>query len=76
MRRTAAVVAFSILALVAACAERDQSTANAKRTADKPAWDSTNTKYDAAGYTHGDKGAWESQLRERAQSQNDYAPRK
>jgi hypothetical protein len=76
MRRVAAVFAFALLAALAACGERDQSTAKAKRSPDKPAWDSARSNYDAAGYTPGDKAAWETQLRERAQGQNDYAPRK
>jgi len=76
MRRVAAILACGILGALSACGERDQSTANAKRSADKPAWDSPKSNYDAAGYTPGDKGAWETQLRERAQAQNDYAPRK
>ncbi|HUP08389.1 MAG TPA: hypothetical protein VMU47_14620 [Caldimonas sp.] len=74
MRRAAAVIVLGMLGLLAGCGERDQSTANAKRSADKPAWDSSSSKYVVPGYTPGDKAAWEAQLRERAQAQNDFAP--
>jgi len=76
MRRTTAVLGLMLLTALAACGERDQSTANAKRRADTPAWQSASSPYAAAGYTPGDKAALETQLRERAQAQNDYAPRK
>jgi hypothetical protein len=55
--------------------ERDQSTANARRSPDSPAWQSASSPYVAPGYAPGDKAQWEAQLRRRAQGQNDYAPR-
>jgi len=76
MRRSTAVLSLMLLTALAACGEREQSTANAKRRADTPAWQSASSPFTAPGYTPGDKTAWEAQLRERAQSQNDYAPRK
>ena len=74
MRRASAVMVLGLVAALAACGERDQSTANAKRNADTPAWESSSSKYIVPGYTPGDKAAWEAQLRERAQGQNDFAP--
>ena len=76
MRRVAVVLMVGLIGLVSACGERDQSTARAKRSADKPAWNSTESKNVVPGYTPGNQAAWETQLRERAQAQNDYAPRK
>jgi hypothetical protein len=68
------VVLASFIVLVA-CGERDQSKASAGPRADKPAWLSDVTRYDARGYRPVDKTAWNLQLRARAQWQNDYAPR-
>ncbi len=60
------------LALVlAACGEKTQTLDQKK--SDTPAWKGANPAFNAAGWVASDKAAWESQLRARAQSQNDYA---
>jgi hypothetical protein len=64
------------LALVA-CGERPQTIDSAlARTSDEPAWAVSNAadpSFAAAGWkTTGDKAAWEQQIRQRGQAQNDY----
>jgi len=65
--------AVSLLAL-AGC-ERAQTQDASARKIDTPAWaksEAANPAFAAAGYTAGDKTAWENQLRKRNQAQNDY----
>jgi hypothetical protein len=67
-------VSVAVALLLAACGERAQTiTSGPERKADTPAWQSDSTAFDAPGYKPGDKAAWEQQLRNRAQAQNDYA---
>jgi hypothetical protein len=68
-----AVLLVVLGAALAACSERDQALDKGRRHPDTPAWQSSNTAYDAPGYTPGDKARWESQLAKRAQQQNEYA---
>jgi hypothetical protein len=75
MIRRCAVLLVVIGATLTACGERDQALDKGRRHPDTPAWQSSNTAYDAPGYTPGDKARWESQLARRAQAQNDYAPK-
>ena len=73
MSRALGVCVVLGLAL-AGCAEREQTVASSpERKADTPSWQSDSTAFAATGYKPGDRGAWEQQLRDRAQAQNDYA---
>jgi hypothetical protein len=69
---------LTIAALVlAACGERVQTIPpGGDRKADTPAWDNKDKRFVAPGWTVGDEKSWNTQLANRAQSQNDYAPRK
>ena len=69
-------IAMAVAALVA-CGERPQTIdAASARTSDEPAWAVSNAAdpgFAAAGWkTTGDKAAWEQQIRQRGQAQNDY----
>ncbi len=58
--------------LLAACSEKDQSlTATVNKSDGKP-WQGAQNGYVVKGWTPGDKTSWESQLRTRAQTQNEY----
>ena len=58
-------------AALAACTEKPQ-TAGARKADDKP-WELTQPGFVAGGFKAGDKGAWETQLKARAQAQNEYS---
>ena len=57
--------------LLGACGEKPQTAATHK--ADGKPWESAKTAYTTAGWTAGDKTAWEQQLRLRSQGQNEYS---
>lgn len=61
-------------ALIAGCGEIDQNkeTGNTNR-ADVPASKGTNNGYAVKGWTPGNQGSWENQVRARGQLQNEYA---
>ena len=59
------------LILLAGCSEKPQ-TAATKKSDEKP-WASARTAYAADGWKGGDQAAWEQQLRNRSQSQNEYS---
>ena len=59
--------------VLAGCGERAQTIASSpERKADTPAWQSDTTAFAAPGYKPGDRAAWEQQMRNRAQAQNDF----
>ena len=68
-----ALPATLITALLAGCGEIDQgkSAGNTNR-GDEPAYKGAKNGFVAKGWTAGDKGTWETQLRTRAQTQNEY----
>ncbi len=70
MARTRVVLIAAVAAL-AACGEKPQS-AGQERKSDVAAWQGTGDAYSAAGWKSGDKASWEAQLRQRAQTQNEY----
>jgi hypothetical protein len=71
MKRVA--IALTLTAFVlAGCAEKAQSTAAGKK-ADSKAWELPQRDYAADGWKGGDQTAWESQMRLRAQGQNEYS---
>ena len=57
--------------VLGACGEKAQ-TASARKSDAKP-WETAQSAYLAEGWKGGDKAAWEQQLRERAQNQNEYS---
>ena len=68
--------AATALALaLAACGEKPQKMDVSAKQADGQAWvksDAANPAFYASGWKVGDKTAWEEQLRQRNQAQNDY----
>jgi len=63
--------------LLVGCGEKVQTIpASGERKSDTPAWQNKDKRYLAPGWTPGDQNSWNSQLVDRAQGQNDYAPRK
>jgi len=69
--RRAALMMGALLAL-SACGERDQTLAsNRHKSPDQP-WQGAKNAYVEKNWTPSDKAGWETQLRNRAQSQNEY----
>jgi hypothetical protein len=72
MKRTAAAAAMLALAL-SACGEIDQSKTSATvDRGDQPSYQSAATPNMAKGFAPGSKDAWNKQVRERGQLQNEY----
>ncbi|MEO5843812.1 MAG: hypothetical protein ABIQ33_03120 [Caldimonas sp.] len=67
------VVAVGMLA----CGEKVQTipVGTAKKL-DAQVWQTKDARYLAPGWTPGDEASWNAQMANRAQAQNDYAPRK
>ena len=55
----------------AACGEKVQTATT--RKVDTKVWSGTDNAFAASGWKTGDQAAWEEQMRNRAQAQNDYA---
>ena len=69
-----AAVAVGALAL-AGCGEKKQSMTGAGKKSDPAPWvvgSGANPAFAATGWKGGDKAAWEEQMRQRNQAQNDY----
>jgi hypothetical protein len=72
MIRFITLVAVSVAILgQAACAEKQQTVT--ARKVDTKIWAGTDNAFAASGWKTGDQAAWEEQMRNRAQAQNDYA---
>ena len=75
-RALAPVAVIAAMLALAACGEKPQiMDASAKKVDAKP-WsvsDAANPAYKAPGWKAGDKTAWDDQIRQRNQAQNDYA---
>ena len=75
-RAVAPVAVIAVMLALAACGEKPQiMDASAKKVDAKP-WsvsDAANPAYKAPGWKAGDKSAWDDQIRQRNQAQNDYA---
>ncbi len=67
---TLAAVSVTILAQ-AGCGEKAQTAT--ERRVDTKIWSGTDNAFAASGWKTGDQTAWEEQMRNRAQEQNDYA---
>jgi hypothetical protein len=65
-----AVLAVTGLGLTA-CGERAQTASTAKKSDTKP-WEIAADPYVASGWKTGDRASWEEQIRNRAQTQNEY----
>jgi hypothetical protein len=75
-RSLLSLLALSSL-LLAACGEKVQTIpVGTERKVDGQPWQNKDTRYLAPGWTPGDEHSWNAQLTNRAQGQNDYAPRK
>lgn len=60
---------------LAGCGEKKQTMTGAGKKSDPAPWvasSSANPAYTAPGWKAGDKAAWEEQMRQRNQAQNDY----
>ena len=69
MKRASIVVGLAVM--LCACTEAPQ-TATARKADDKP-WDNASTAYMVPGYKPGDRAAWEQQIKQRIQGQDEYA---
>jgi hypothetical protein len=59
------------------CGEKVQTIpVGAERKADSQVWQNPDKRFLAPGWSPGDQASWEAQMTNRAQGQNDYAPRK
>ena len=72
----AGVVLLALLA-VAGCGERDQQIGEFKRgkyqgKPDAQSWSNTPLTYDSGKWTPGDRASWETQIKNRQLSQNEY----
>jgi len=66
-----------VATVLVACGERVQTIPpGGERKADTAAWDNKDKRFLAPGFTPGNETSWNAQLVDRAQGQNDYAPRK
>jgi hypothetical protein len=64
------VLVAALAATLAACGEKPQTAATKK--ADGKPWEGVQKSHVAQGWKPGDQASWESQLRVRAQNQNEY----
>ena len=72
--RALAVALLAGTAMLAGCGEKAQTLDAKAKGPDAAPWSaSASSPYYAAGWTGGDKAAWEAQIRTRNQGQNDYA---
>ena len=73
MKRLCGMVAgLALLASMAGCGERDQSLSATGSKSDGQGWQGAQNNFVAPGYQPGDKTRWQTQLRQRAQTQNEY----
>ena len=64
------LVTVGLLMLLGACTEKPQTMA---RKADGKPWENSDSSYLAKGYKPGDAAAWDNQIKQRNQSQNEYS---
>lgn len=74
-RGAAGAAALALLLALVACGERRQTLDSSGKRVDEPAWAAStrDPTFAATGWKAGDKSAWEQQIRQRNQAQNDYA---
>jgi hypothetical protein len=66
-----AIPILAAMLVLAGCGEKEQ-TASSGYKPDEKAWQTAATPYGARNYKGGDRAAWETQMRERIQAQNEY----
>jgi hypothetical protein len=71
MRRTAIAAGLLLSLALAACSEKPQTASH--RKADGHPADGPATAYTAGSWKAGDAVAWDAQMRNRAQGQNEYS---
>ena len=70
-------LATAAVVLVAGCGEKVQTVpASGQRRSDTPVWQNKDQRFLAPGWSPGSESSWNSQMTQRAQGQNDFAPRK
>jgi hypothetical protein len=67
----AALMMAALLAL-SACGEREQTLAASRNKSPDQPWQGAKNEFVAKNWTPGDKAGWETQLHNRAQTQNEY----
>ena len=58
--------------VLAGCGEKAQTASASTKKADGKPWDATASANLAPGWKGGDQAAWDAQIRQRNQAQNDY----
>lgn len=58
---------------LSACGEKAQTAQPAAKKSDGKAWDGAQNAFVAEGWKAGDQASWETQMRLRAQNQNEYS---
>ena len=75
-RAVAPVAVIALMLSLAACGEKPQTMDASAKKVDAQPWslsDAANPAFKAPGWKAGDKTAWDNQIRQRNQAQNDYA---
>jgi hypothetical protein len=67
-----AAIVMMLLCALAGCSEKPQNMSASSSKPDGKPWQGVQDPYAARGWEKGDKARWETQLRQRAQSQNEY----
>ncbi len=70
---TRVLMAVALGLVLAGCGDKVQVGAAPAKKADAKAWEGAGNAYVAPGWKSGDQASWEAQMRERAQTQNEYA---
>jgi hypothetical protein len=74
MMRLLLICSTAVTAIIlSACGEVDQSKSAGRHMPDVQPWQGAKNAYVVHGWKPGDKTAWETQIRTRQQSQNEYA---
>jgi opacity protein-like surface antigen len=66
------LIVAMLAAGLAACGEKAQTAQPAMKKSDGKAWEAAQSAYVAEGWKAGDQASWETQMRQRAQGQNEY----
>lgn len=67
-----ATLMLGALLALSACGERDQTLAASRNKSPDQPWQGAKNGFIAKNWTPSDKAGWETQLRNRAQTQNEY----
>ena len=72
MRPSWSAAALLAVLVLSACGERDQAMTAGRRNAPDEPWRGVQNGFAVKTWTPTDKVGWETQLRQRAQTQNEY----